>query len=57
MIDKMDKYEKPYIPQKPKFFFEYSGESPEKLINYKEAFIGRDKKNPLFFIQEVILHK
>ncbi len=57
MIDKMERVEKPYIPQKPKFFFEYSGESPEKLITYKEAFIGRDKANPLFFINEVILHK
>ena len=57
MIDKMDKLEKPFIPQKPKFFFEYSGESPEKLLSYKEAFIGRDKTSPLFFINEVILHK
>lgn len=57
MIDKMEKLEKPFIPKKPKFFFEFSGESPEKLISYKEAFIGRDKTNPLFFISEVILHK
>lgn len=57
MIDKMEKLKKPFIPQKPKFFFEYSGESPEKLLSYKEAFIGRDKKSPLFFINEVVLHK
>lgn len=57
MIEKMEKLEKPFIPQKPKFFFEYSGESPEKLITYKEAFIGRDKTSPLFYINEVILHK
>lgn len=57
MIDKMEKLEKPFIPKKPKFFFGFSGESPEKLISYKEAFIGRDKTNPLFFISEVILHK
>ena len=57
MIDKIEKLEKPFIPQKPKFFFEYSGESPEKLVNYKESFIGRDKASPLFFINEAILHK
>jgi len=55
MIDKMEKLAKPYIPKKPKFFFEYSWESPEKLVSYKEAFIGR--KDPLFFINEIILHK
>jgi len=55
MIDKMEKLEKPYIPKKPKFFFEYSWESPEKLVSYKDAFIGR--QDPLFFINEVILSK
>ncbi len=55
MLDKMEKLEKPFIPQKPKFFFEYTGESPEKIVTYKEAFIGR--KESLFFIQEVTLHK
>lgn len=55
MLDKMEKIEKPFIPRKPKFFFEYSGESSEKLVSFKEAFIGR--KEALFFIQEAILHK
>lgn len=57
MIDKMEKLEKPFIPKKPKFFFEYSGESPEKLLSYKDSFIGRDKENPLFFIQDITLHQ
>lgn len=57
MIEKMEKLIKPFVPQKPKFFFEYSGESPEKLLYYKDAFIGRDKNAPLFFINEVTLHK
>lgn len=56
MIDRMEKVEKPFIPRKPKFFFEYTGESPEKLFSYKEAFIGR-KTDALFFINEIILHK
>ncbi len=55
MIDKMEKLEKPFIPRKPKFLFNYSKESPEKLISFKEAFIWR--KEPLFFISEAILHK
>ena len=55
MIDKMEKLEKPYIPRKPKFFFEYTGESSDKLLAYKEAFIGR--KDPLFYINDITLHK
>ena len=51
MIDKMEKVEKPYIPQKPKFLFSYAGESSDKIISFKEAFIGRSES--LFFIQEV----
>ncbi len=55
MIDKMEKVEKPFIPKKPKFFFEYSGESSDKLVSLKEVFIGRQEA--LFFIQEAILYK
>lgn len=56
MIDRMEKFEKPFIPRKPKFFFEYTWESPEKLFSYKEAFVGR-QKDALFFIHDIILHK
>ncbi len=55
MIGKMDKITPPYIPRKPRFFFEYSGECSQKVISFKEAFIWR--KEPLFFIQEAILYK
>lgn len=55
MIEKMEKLEQPFIPKKPKFFFEYSGESPEKIAVYREAFIGRSES--LFFIQDITLHK
>ncbi len=55
MIGRIDKITPPYIPKKPKFFFEYSGECSEKVINFREAFIGRQQ--PLFFIQEAILYK
>ncbi|MCP4523978.1 MAG: ABC-F family ATP-binding cassette domain-containing protein [Candidatus Gracilibacteria bacterium] len=53
-LEKMEKLQKPYIPKKPKFFFDYTGESPEKVLNFKELFIGRDE--PLFFIHEAILY-
>lgn len=53
-IDKMEKLEKPFIPKKPKFFFEYTWESPEKVLSFKELFIGRQE--PLFYIQEAILY-
>ena len=55
MIEKMEKVDKPFIPKKPKFFFDYSGESSDKLVQFKEAFIGREEA--LFFIQEATLHK
>ena len=32
MIEKMEKIDKPYIPKKPKFFFEYSGDSWNKFL-------------------------
>ncbi len=54
-LNKMEKLEAPYIPKKPKFFFEYTWESPEKVLNFKEVFIWRE--NPLFFIGEAILNK
>lgn len=54
-LDKLEKIEKPYIPKKPKFFFEYSQESNEKLFYFREAFIGREE--PLFFIHELSLYK
>lgn len=54
MIDRMEKLEKPYIPKKPHFLFSYAGESSDKIIDFKEAFIGRS--DSLFFIQEVTAH-
>jgi len=55
MIEKMEKVHAPYIPKKPKFQFEFSEESNEKILTFKEVFIGR--KDPLFFIQELIFYK
>ncbi len=55
MLEKVEKLEAPYIPKKPKFFFEYTGESPEKVLDFKEVFIGR--KDPLFYIPELTLTK
>lgn len=55
MVDKMEKLLPPYIPSKPNFLFSYSGESSEKILNFKEVFIWRQQ--PLFFINEIILYK
>ena len=55
MIEKMEKLEKPYIPQKPQFYFNYTWESSDKILDLKEAFIGR--KDALFFIQEATVYK
>ena len=54
-LEKMEKLPPPYIPKKPKFFFEYSWEIPEKVLYFKECFIGR--KEPLFYISEQHLYK
>ena len=54
-LNKMERLDAPYIPKKPKFFFEYTWEIPEKVLNFKEVFIWREE--PLFFIQEAILNK
>jgi ATP-binding cassette subfamily F protein 3 len=50
----MDRLDKPYIPKKPKFFFNFTWELPEKILNFKELFIWREE--PLFFIPEAILY-
>ena len=54
-LDKMDKLEPPYIPRKPKFFFDFSWDLPEKVLSFKEVFIWR--KEPLFFINELYLYR
>jgi ATP-binding cassette subfamily F protein 3 len=51
----MDKLEEPFIPRKPKFFFNFSWDLPEKVLYFKECFIWR--KEPLFFISELHLYK
>lgn len=54
-LEKRDKITPPYIPQKPKFFFNYIWEIPEKVLYFKEAFIWREEA--LFFINELNLYK
>lgn len=55
MIERLDKIETPYIPQKPKFQFLYWEDSWDKILNFKWVFIGR--KEALFFINELTLYK
>ena len=54
-LEKREKIQAPYIPRKPKFFFSYLWETPEKVLLFKECFIWR--KEPLFFINEVNLFR
>ena len=53
-LNKREKPEPPYIPKKPKFLFNYSWEIPNKLLSFKDLFIGRSE--PLFFIWDVVLY-
>ena len=55
MIEKMEKIEQPFIPQKPKFFFEEYSESSEKMLSFKEVFIWRTE--PLIYISDAKLFK
>lgn len=54
-LDRRDEIIAPFIPQKPKFFFNFTWELPEKILSFKECFIGRTE--PLFYINEVNLYK
>ena len=54
-LDRLEKLDKPYIPQVPKFFFEYCWEENERILYFKDVFIGRQE--PLFFIDELYLTK
>lgn len=55
MLDRLEEPEKPFIPSRPKFRFEFSERPGEKILEFKEAFIGR--KDPLFFIGEVVMYE
>ncbi len=54
-LNKLDKIEKPYIKSTPKFFFDYVWDESERILYFKEVFIGRNE--PLFFINELYLNK
>jgi len=53
-LERLEKLEKPYIPSVPKFFFNYVWDENEKILYFKECFIGR--KEPLFYINELYLN-
>lgn len=53
MIEKMDLIEKPIISKKPKFSFEFFESSGNRILFFKDVFIGR--KEPLFYIRELEL--
>lgn len=54
-LDRLEKLDKPYIPSVPKFFFDYIWDENQKILYFKEVFIGR--KEPLFYINELYLNK
>lgn len=54
-LDRLDKIDKPFIQAVPKFFFDYVWDESERILYFKEVFIGRTE--PLFFINELYLNK
>lgn len=55
MLEKIDRIEPPYIPHKAKFIFNETENTSEKILTFKQVFIGR--KDPLFFINDLVLYK
>lgn len=53
MIDKIEIIERPIISKKPKFQFTFEEPSGNRILYFKEVFIGREE--PLFFISEIEL--
>ncbi len=54
-LEKREEVVAPYIAKKPRFVFSYTGECPEKILTFKECFIGRT--DALFYIRELSLSK
>lgn len=54
-LERLEKIDKPYIQPTPKFFFNYVDTESEKILYFKECFIGRTE--PLFFINELTFYK
>ncbi len=54
-LDRLEKFDKPYIPPTPKFFFDYEEWENERILYFKEVFIWRNE--PLFFINELYMNK
>lgn len=54
-LERLDKLDKPFIQSVPKFFFDYVDDESERILYFKECFIGR--KEPLFFINELYLNR
>jgi len=52
-LEKLDIIEKPYIASKPKFSFQYGEMSVNKILYFKDVFIGRSE--PLYYIRELEL--
>ncbi len=55
MLDKIEKVEAPFIVRKTKFLFQEAWDIWDKILYFKQVFIGR--KDPLFFINDLTLYK
>ncbi len=55
MIDRIERIEPPYIPSKAKFLFQNADDIWDKILTFKQVFIGR--KEPLFYINDLVLYK
>ncbi len=54
-LDKLDVMERPTARAEPRFRFEGLKESPQWILRFEDAFIGR--KEPLFFIPELVMQR
>lgn len=57
MLDKIERLEKPIELKEPSITFKKADPSGESVIRFKDAFIGYEKENPLYYIGELSLQR
>lgn len=57
MLDKIERIDKPLELKEPSITFKKADPSGDSVIRFKDAFIGYDKENPLYYIGELSLQR
>lgn len=57
MLDKINRIEKPIELKEPSITFKKAEPSGDNVLRFKDAFVGYDKDNPLYYIGELSLQR